>query len=185
MTGGSPPQPSRDGEPTVRDSVDADVPAIQAIYAPYVDRGFASFEEAAPDRDEMARRRAAIHAGGYPYLVAEIDGAVVGYAYAAPFRPRSAYRYTVENTVYVAADATGRGAGRALLGALIDRCAALGYRQMVAVVGDTANAPSVRLHEALGFRMTSTLKSVGFKFGRWVDTIVLQRPLGEGDGTMP
>ncbi len=166
MTGRSPPQPLRDGEPTVRDYVDADVPAIQAIYAPYVDRGFASFEEAAPDRDEIARRRAAIVAGGYPYLVAEIDGAVVGYAYAAPFRPRSAYRYTVENTVYVAADATGRGAGRALLGALIDRCAALGYRQMVAVVGDTANAPSVRLHEALGFRMTSTLKSVGFKLGR-------------------
>ena len=185
MTGGSPPRPSPDGEPTVRDSVDADVPAIQAIYAPYVDRGLASFEETAPDRDEMARRRAAILAGGYPYLVAEIDGAVVGYAHAAPFRPRPAYRYTVENTVYVGADATGRGAGRALLGALIDRCAALGYRQMVAVVGDTANAPSIRLHEALGFRMTSTLKSVGFKFGRWVDTIVLQRPLGEGDRTTP
>jgi phosphinothricin acetyltransferase len=181
----SPPQPSRDGAPGVRDSVEGDVPTIQAIYAPYVERGFASFEETAPDRDEMARRRAAIVAGGYPYLVAEIDGAVVGYAYAAPFRPRSAYRYAVENTVYVAADAIGRGAGRALLGALIDRCAALGYRQMVAVVGDTANASSIRLHEALGFRTASTLKSVGFKFGRWVDAIVLQRPLGEGDRTPP
>ena len=182
---GSSPRPPQDGGPAVRDSVEADLPAIQAIYAHHVRHGFASFEETTPDLDEMARRRAALLAGGYPYVVAEIDGAVVGYAYVGPYRPRSAYSYTVENTVYVAPDATGLGVGRALLDALIVRCTALGYRQMVAVVGDSANAPSIRLHEALGFRRAATLHSVGYKLGRWVDSVILQRPLGEGGSAPP
>ena len=183
--GASPPRPPQDGGPAVRDSVEADLPAIQAIYAHHVRRGFATFEETTPDLDEMARRHAALLARGYPYIVAEIDGAVVGYAYAGPYRPRPAYRHTVEDTVYAAPESTGRGVGRALLDTLIARCTALGYRQMVAVVGDSANAPSIRLHEALGFRRAATLHSVGFKFGRWADTVVLQRSLGEGDRTTP
>ena len=169
--------------PVVRDSAEADLPAIQGIYAHHVLSGSASFEESPPDVGEMARRRAALLARQLPYIVAEIDGAVVGFAHASPYRARSAYRYTVENTVYVAAEVAGRGAGRALLGALIARCAELGYRQMIAVVGDSAS--SIGLHEALGFRRVGLLRSVGFKFGHWVDGIIVQRPLGEGDRNPP
>ncbi|MEE8274204.1 MAG: N-acetyltransferase family protein [Alphaproteobacteria bacterium] len=169
----------------LRESRDADLVAIAAIYAHHVRHGLASFEEEPPDADELGRRRAALLERGYPYIVAEAGGAVVGYAYAGPYRPRPAYRHTVEDTVYVAPDAAGRGVGRALLEALIARCTALGYRQMVAVIGDSANAPSIGLHEALGYRRAGTLASVGFKFGRWIDTIILQRALGEGDESLP
>ncbi len=173
------------GAPAVRDATAADVSAIQAIYAHHVLHGLSSFEETPPDIDEIARRRDAVVSRNAPYLVAELGGAVVGYAYATPVRPRPAYRFTVENTVYVAPDAIGRGVGRALLGALIERCAALGYRQMIAVIGDSANAASIGLHEAMGFRRAAHLASVGFKFGRWVDSVMLQRPLGDGDATRP
>ncbi len=169
----------------LRDSRRGDLPAIAAIYAHYVRHGLASFEEQPPDAEELGRRRAALLGRGYPYIVAEAGGAVVGYAYAGPYRARPAYRHTVENSVYVAAAATGSGVGRALLHELIARCTALGYRQMIAIIGDSANAPSIRLHEALGFRRAGTLRSVGFKFGRWVDSVVLQRALGEGDETVP
>ena len=178
-------RPSTTKPAVLRESRDADLVAIAAIYAHHVRHGLASFEEEPPDADELGRRRAALLERGYPYIVAEAGGAVVGYAYAGPYRPRPAYRHTVEDTVYVAPDAAGRGVGRALLEALIARCTALGYRQMVAVIGDSANAPSIGLHEALGYRRAGTLASVGFKFGRWIDTIILQRALGEGDESLP
>ena len=171
--------------PTVRDSVDGDVPAIQAIYAHHVLHGLASFEEVPPDAAEIARRRGDVLARGLPYLVAELDGAVVGYAYASPFRTRVAYRYSLENSVYVAAGLVGRGVGRALLTVLIPRCEAAGYRQMVAVIGDSANDASIRLHAAFGFERVGLLPAVGFKFGRWVDSVLMQRPLGPGEGTPP
>ena len=169
----------------IRDSVDGDIAAIQAIYAHHVVHGLASFEETPPTVDEMADRRAAFLAGGHPYLVAEVAGRVVGYAHAGPYRTRPAYRNSVENTVYVAPDAARSGHGRALLAAIIERCTRLGYRQMIGVVGDTANLASIRLHEALGFRRVGTLHGVGFKFGRWVDSVILERPLGEGQDTLP
>lgn len=178
-------RPSTAKPAVLRESRDADLVTIAAIYAHHVRHGLASFEEEPPDADELGRRRAALVERGYPYIVAEAGGAVVGYAYAGPYRPRPAYRHTVEDTVYVAPDTAGRGVGRALLEALIARCTALGYRQMVAVIGDSANAPSIALHEALGYRRAGTLASVGFKFGRWVDTIILQRALGEGDESLP
>lgn len=170
----------------VRDSVEADVPAIQAIYAHHVLHGTASFELAAPDLATMAERRAGLLAQGYPYLVAEdAAGAVAGYAYAGPFRPRIAYRHTVENSIYVDPQRLGQGIGRALLAALVARCEALGFRQMVAVIGDSANAGSIGLHAAQGFAHCGVLKATGFKFGRWVDTVFMQRALGAGDGTLP
>ncbi len=175
----------RPAPPVIRESIDADVPAIQAIYAHHVLNGLASFEETPPDSGEIARRRAALVDEGFPHLVAVADGKVAGFAYASGFRPRPAYRYTVEDSVYVAPEVTGRGTGRALLAALIERCARLGYRQMVAVIGDSANHASIGLHEALGFRRAGDFGSVGFKFGRWVDVVVLQRALGEGDETLP
>ncbi|MFQ5784928.1 MAG: GNAT family N-acetyltransferase [Alphaproteobacteria bacterium] len=171
--------------PRVRDSRDADLSAVQAIYAHHVRHGLASFEETPPDVAEMARRRDALRERGLPHIVAEIDGAVVGYAYAGPYRTRPAYRYTVEDSVYVAPGTAGRGIGRALLDTLITRCTALGYRQMVAVIGDSANDASIGLHEALGFRRAGCLRSVGFKFDRWVDSVLLQRPLGDGDADRP
>ena len=162
----------------VRLSTEADLPAIQAIYAHHVLTGLASFEELPPDLAEMARRRAELSARGLPHLVAEADGRVLGYAYAGPYRARIAYRFTVEDSVYVAPDATGRGLGRLLLARLIADCEALGARQMVAVIGDSGNAASIGLHRALGFEHTGTLRDVGSKFGRWVDTVLMQRPLG-------
>ncbi|MEQ9332356.1 N-acetyltransferase family protein [Thalassobaculum sp.] len=171
--------------PTVRDSRDGDVAAIHGIYAFHVLHGLASFEEQPPAVDEMARRRAAVIAAGYPHLVAELDGAVVGYSYASAYRPRPAYRFTIENSVYVQDGLRGRGVGRALLGALIDRCEAGPWRQMIAVIGDTGNEPSIGLHAAFGFRRVGTLQAVGFKFGRWVDSVLMQRALGSGEGTDP
>jgi phosphinothricin acetyltransferase len=169
----------------LRPSEDADLEPIQEIYAHHVLTGLGSFEEAPPDRAEMARRRAATLALKLPYLVAEIDGRVVGYAYAAPYRTRSAYRHTVEDSIYVAADAVKRGVGRALLAELIARCTALGYRQMVAVIGDSGNAGSISLHASQGFVRTGLLPSVGCKFGRWVDSVLMQRQLGSGDREQP
>ncbi|MBX6374647.1 MAG: N-acetyltransferase [Acetobacteraceae bacterium] len=170
----------------IRPSAEGDIGAIAAIYGHHVLHGTGSFETEPPGEEEMRRRRADILARGLPYLVAEgEDGTILGYAYASAYRPRAAYRNTVENSVYVRHDIVGRGVGRLLLAELIAQCEALGARQMVAVVGDSANLASVRLHEALGFRLVGTLRSVGRKHGRWLDTVLLQRPLGEGDQTDP
>ena len=170
----------------VRPATDDDMDAIAAIYAHHVLHGNASFETDPPPPAEMRRRRGDLLARGLPYLVAEAeDGIVMGYAYATSYRPRAAYRNTVENSVYVRHDAVGRGVGRALLQGLIAECEGRGLRQMVAIVGDSANVASIRLHEALGFRLVGTLRSVGRKHGRWLDTVLLQRPLGDADDTPP
>jgi len=169
----------------VRPSRDADVAAIATIYAHHVLHGVASFEEVPPDANEIARRRAEIRAEGLPYLVAERDGRVVGYCYAGHYRTRSAYRYSLEDSIYIDAAEIGRGIGRALLSELIDRSAALGYRQMVAVVGGSDTWPSIRLHERLGFARIGTLPAIGFKFGGWIDSIYLQRALGPGATSLP
>ena len=169
----------------VRNSTDADVPVVQRIYAYHVLHGLASFEEKQPSVAELKRRRDYVIEQGLPYLVADIDGALVGYSYAAPYRARSAYRYTVEDSVYVDKAAMGKGVGRALLSALIARCEAGRWRQMVAVIGDSGNVASIRLHESLGFRLVGTLGAVGFKMGRWVDSVLMQRELGAGDRTLP
>ncbi|MBL6080772.1 N-acetyltransferase [Belnapia sp. T18] len=170
----------------VRPSAEDDVDAIAATYGHHVLHGTGSFETEPPNEDDMRRRRADVLARGLPYLVAEGgDGAILGYAYASAYRPRAAYRNTAENSVYVRHDVNGRGIGRLLLQELLTQCEALGVRQMVAVVGDSANLASVRLHEAFGFRLVGTLRSVGRKHGRWLDTVLLQRALGEGDGTDP
>lgn len=169
----------------VRDATAEDLPAIQRIYAHHVLHGYASFEEVPPEAEEMARRFADVRSRGLPYLAAELGGTVRGYAYAGPFRPRSAYRHTVEDSVYVDHALTGRGLGRALLRALIARCSALGYRQMIAVIGRHGESRSVRAHAALGFLQSGELKSVGFKHGRWVDIVIMQRALGPGDTRLP
>ena len=178
------------GSVRVRPAEPKDLERIQAIYAHHVQHGLASFEETPPDLEEVTRRYEKLRARGLPYLVAEPSAegtpeGVWGYAYAGPYRSRPAYRYSVENSVYVAPGLEGRGIGRALLEELIRRCAELGYRQMIAIIGDSAHVPSIKLHEALGFSHVGNIVSVGFKFGRWVDCVMLQRPLGEGDGTLP
>ncbi len=161
------------------------VPALQAIYAHWVTTGLASFEEAPPDIAEMDRRRSEVQARGLPYLAAVAESAVQGFAYLGPYRTRPAYRYTVEDSVYVAPGAHGRGVGRALLGRLIALAEAGNLRQMVAIIGDSANHASIGLHTTLGFERTGVLRSVGFKHGRWVDSVVMQRALGAGDGSLP
>jgi L-amino acid N-acyltransferase YncA len=166
----------------IRPCAASDIPAIAAIYRHAVETGTASFEIEPPDDAEMERRREVLLAGNYPYLVAEHDGVLVGYAYAGLYRARPAYRSTVENSVYVREGEHGRGIGRALLSALIDDASAHGFRQMIAVIGDSANRPSLRLHAALGFEPVGTLRSVGWKHGRWLDTVLMQRALGPGDG---
>lgn len=162
-----------------------DLPAIHAIYAHHVLSGLASFEEEPPSPAELRRRYDEVLARKLPYLAAELDGAVAGYGYCAPYRARSAYRYALEDSVYVRHDAHGRGVGRALLAELIRACEALGYRQMVAIIGDSAHAASIGLHESQGFLRVGSLRAVGFKFGRWVDSVIMQRPLGAGDSTKP
>jgi len=159
----------------VRDSREDDMAQVLAIYAHHVLHGTASFEEQPPPLDEMLRRRAAVLACGLPYLVAERDGGLVGYSYATPYRARSAYRFSIENSVYVAPGLVRAGIGRALLVELIARCEAGEWRQMIAVIGDSGNAASIALHERLGFRMVGTLRNVGLKFGRWLDTVLMQR----------
>jgi len=174
-----------DAAPIIRPSRDEDVVAIAAIYAHHVLRGLASFETEPPNEAEMARRRADVLGKGLPYLVAARDGAVLGYAYAGTYRPRAAYRDTVENSIYLCPDLTGQGIGRRLLPALIAACEARDLRQMIAVVGDSANLPSIRLHQACGFRLVGVLEAVGYKHGRWVDSVLLQRRLGRGDTAPP
>jgi phosphinothricin acetyltransferase len=165
----------------------ADLEAIQRIYAHHVLHGLASFEEAPPDAAELTRRWRAIADAGLPYLAAvdRVDGTLVGYGYAGPYRPRSAYRFTVEDSVYMAPSAAGRGIGRVLLQQLIDRSTSLGKRQMVAVIGDSGNEPSIKLHRACGFDLVGAFGSIGFKHGRWLDTVLMQRSLGLGNRTLP
>jgi L-amino acid N-acyltransferase YncA len=162
-----------------------DLPAIQAIYAHHVLHGLASFEEEPPSVQELERRYHDVIARGLPYIVAETGGVVGGYGYCSPYRARSAYRYALEDSIYLRHDMTGRGIGKRLLEELIRRCEGLGYRQVIAVIGDSANAASIGVHAACGFVRVGTLRSVGFKFGRWVDSVFMQRPLGSGDGTKP
>ena len=170
---------------TLRDSAPGDEAGIAAIYAHHVGTGFGSFEETPPSVAEMRDRRDAVLARGLPFLVAVAAGRVSGYAYATLYRTRSAYRFTLEDSIYVAPDRARRGIGRALLAALIERCGALDYRQMVAVIGDSGNAASIRLHEALGFTQIGVHRAVGFKHGRWVDAVLMQRALGVGAATLP
>jgi len=170
---------------TLRASETRDLPAICAIYGHHVLHGLASFEVEAPDVEEMARRREHVLALGLPYLVAESGGRVVGYAYAALYRTRPAYRYTLEDSIYIDRDHAGKGIGRILLQALIAGCEGAGYRQMIAVIGDSANFASIQLHAVCGFKHVGLLPATGFKFGRWVDSVLMQRPLGEGAGSPP
>lgn len=169
----------------VRDASDRDMLDVQRIYAHHVRTGLATFEEIVPRVAEMAERRAAVLASGLPWLAAEADGKVVGYAYAGFYHKREAYRYTIEDSIYVADGQRGRGVGRALLTALIARCEAGPWRQMIALIGDSENFGSIALHRRSGFQPIGVLPSVGFKLGRWVDVVLMQRALGPGDRTRP
>jgi L-amino acid N-acyltransferase YncA len=170
----------------IRPAKTSDIPAIAHIYAHAVEHGTASFELAPPDEVEIARCMSDLTGKGYPYFAAEIDGALAGYAYAGPYRARPAYRLTVEDSVYVAPAMHRRGVGRVLLAALIEAAAARGFRQMIAVIGDsTRQAASIGLHEAWGFRHVGILQDVGFKHGRWLDSVLMQRALGPGAKTNP
>jgi L-amino acid N-acyltransferase YncA len=169
----------------LRDSAPDDDESIAAIYAHHVRVGLGTFEETPPPAEEMRRRREAVLALDLPFMVAATEGRVVGYAYAALYRTRSAYRFTVEDSIYVARDFARCGVGRALLMRLVERCSALGYRQMVAVIGDSANAASIRLHETAGFVRIGVQPAVGFKHGRWIDCVLMQRVLGAGAATLP
>ncbi|MFG6439722.1 GNAT family N-acetyltransferase [Roseateles sp. LKC17W] len=177
------PQVSFTSPLTLRPSTDVDLPAIQAIYAQAVLEGTGTFETEVPAVEEMGRRRAEVLSRQLPWLVAERDGEILGYAYANYFRPRLAYRFCVEDSIYLAPGAQGQGVGRLLLAELIARCEAAGARQMLAVIGDAANAGSIGVHTALGFQHTGVLKSAGWKFGRWLDVVLMQRALGVGDAT--
>jgi L-amino acid N-acyltransferase YncA len=169
----------------IRPAVAADLPAITDIYGHAVRHGTATFELIPPDLAEMARRFGVLVDGGFPYLVAALEGRVVGYAYAGAYRPRPAYRFTVENSVYLQPAIHRRGIGMQLLQRLIADSEARGYRQMIAVIGDSANAGSIGVHSRAGFRLIGTHPGVGFKFGRWLDTVMMQRPLGHGGNTLP
>jgi phosphinothricin acetyltransferase len=168
----------------IRPVTDADVAAVAAIYGHHVLHGFGTFEETPPTIEEMARRMATITSHDLPYLVAD-DGGIVGFAYAGPFRPRAAYRFTVEDSVYVAPDAAGKGVGKALMTRLIEMCEAKGLRQVIAVIGDSGNAGSIGLHRALGFEMRGVAAGAGYKHGRWVDIVWMQRALNGGVSTAP
>ncbi len=169
----------------LRPATAADVAAITGIYRGAVLHGTASFEIEPPDEAEMASRFRSITAGGYPYLVAELDGAVVGYAYASAYRARPGYRFTVEDSIYLAPDAQGKGIGSGLLTELIKASTANGYRLMVAVIGDSRNFASIALHRRSGFRFCGTMHSIGYKFGHWLDSVIMELPLGEGDTSPP
>ena len=182
VAGEAPRSPAR---VKLRSACSADIGAVTAIYAHYVLHGLASFEIDPPAEDEMARRHASVTTAGFPYLVAEADGLIAGYAYAAPYRTRAAYRYTVEDSVYIHHAYAGRGIGSALLPALIAACEAAGWRQMVAVIGDSANHASIRLHEKFGFARAGLLTAAGWKFERGVDSVLMQRALGAGDSVSP
>ncbi|MFA6266280.1 MAG: N-acetyltransferase family protein [Pseudolabrys sp.] len=167
--------------PIIRPTTPADIPAITRIYEHAVRTGTATFELEPPTEAEMLRRYEKLRAGPFPYIVAEIDGAVAGYAYAGPFRERPAYRFTVEDSIYIAPDMQKRGIGKALLAQLIAEAETAGFRQMMAVIGDSAQDGSIALHRACGFTPAGVFKSVGYKFGRWLDTVQMQLPLGKGD----
>jgi phosphinothricin acetyltransferase len=169
----------------IRDAKGTDAQAIRDIYAPYVLHGVSTFEEVPPTPEEMLERIGLVVQSGFPYLVAELDGQIVGYAHASIYRPRPSYRYTAEDSIYVAGDHHKKGIGSSLLSALIPRCEAIGCRQLIAVVGDSGNVGSIKLHARFGFREVGTLRSVGFKLGRWVDTVLMQRPLGDDARTHP
>ena len=169
----------------IRPASAADFAAIQSIYAHHVLHGLASFEETPPSVQEIRGRLDEVTARGLPYLAAEESGEVLGYGYCTLYRSRSAYRHTLEDSVYVREGKHRKGIGKAILAVLIARCEELGYRQLIAVIGDSAQAPSIGLHASMGFLRAGTLRSVGFKFGRWVDTVIMQRPLGRGDGIQP
>jgi phosphinothricin acetyltransferase len=169
----------------IRPTLTSDIAAITRIYAHAVRHGTATFELEPPDEAEMLRRFDKLRAGPFPYIVAEIDGAVAGYAYAGAFRDRPAYRFTVEDSIYIAPEMHRRGIGRALLMRLIEEAEAAGFRQMMAVIGDSAQTASIAVHRSCGFKDAGVFKAVGFKFGRWLDTVQMQRTLGEGSGTNP
>jgi phosphinothricin acetyltransferase len=169
----------------LRHAGEADLPRITAIYAHHVRTGLASFETQPPDEAEMRTRFEAVRAKGFPFLACECEGRVAGYAYASLYRTRPAYRFTLEDSVYVDPDFAGRGIGRTLLGRLIEECEAIGCRNLVAVIGDSGNTASIALHSALGFRHVGTLRAIGFKHGRWVDSVLMQRAVGAGDSSLP
>ena len=169
----------------IRPTTEADLPFVTGIYEHAVRYGTATFELIPPDLAEMTRRFKALTDGGFPYFVALLDGRVVGYAYAGPYRPRPAYRFTVENSVYLDPASHRHGIGLKLMQRLIDACEARGYRQMIAVIGDSANAGSIGLHTRCGFDMIGTHPNVGLKFGRWLDTVMMQLALGDGGNTLP
>lgn len=169
----------------IRAAAPADMTAVQAIYERHVLEGLATFEEVPPDVPEMERRLGDVTGRGLPWLVAETGGRIAGYAYAGPFRARSAYRFTVEDSIYLAPDAAGRGIGKALLARLLAESEAAGARQMLAVIGDSANAGSVGVHRSCGFEHVGVFRAVGLKFGRWVDVVMMQRALGDGGATLP
>jgi L-amino acid N-acyltransferase YncA len=170
---------------TIRPAETGDVPSIAAIYGESVLNGTASFELAPPSAQEMARRFAALRQAGYPYFAAVSGSTPVGYAYGGPYRPRPGYNNTIEDSVYVAPEAQGHGIGRALLAALIERCTSDGFRQMIAVIGDTGNTASINLHRSFGFISIGTLAAVGWKHGRWIDSVLMQRRLGPGEAEPP
>jgi L-amino acid N-acyltransferase YncA len=171
--------------PEIRPATEADLPFITEIYEHAVRYGTATFELTPPDLAEMTRRFRALMDGGFPYFVAAVDGEVIGYAYAGPYRPRPAYRFTVENSIYLKPAIHRRGIGLLLMQRLLSECEARGHRQMIAVIGDSANAGSVGLHRRCGFEMIGTHPNVGLKFGRWLDTVMMQLALGEGASTVP
>jgi phosphinothricin acetyltransferase len=169
----------------IRDSRDGDLPSIMAIYAHAVSKAAGTFEIDPPDQAEMAKRREKILAQGLPYLVAEREGKIVGYSYAGFYHQRIGYRFTLEDTVYVDEACRGRGIGRELLKSLIARCDPLGYRLMVAIIGDSKNTASIAIHEKCGFALVGTLHNCGWKFDRWLDIVLMERPLGAGAATPP
>ncbi|WP_109484108.1 GNAT family N-acetyltransferase [Paraburkholderia sp. C35] len=171
--------------PVIRDATDTDFREIQAIYAHHVLTGVASFEETPPSVEDLQQRRAAVLSHGLPYIVATVDGKVAGYAYATLYRPRVAYRHTIEDSIYIDEACRGRGVGRALLAALIARCEQGPWRQMIAVIADGGRGGSLSLHRDAGFELVGTLKAVGFKQGRWLDSTLMQRALGAGSDTLP
>jgi L-amino acid N-acyltransferase YncA len=171
--------------PLIRNTVQPDLLEVQKIYAQYALNTFATFEITPPDQDELTRRWQNIINDGFPYLIAEMDHKVVGYAYASKYRLRSAYEYTIEDSVYVSPNFIGQGVGESLLNNLIQKCTSLGYRQMIAVIGDSDNNSSISLHKKCGFNKIGIMPSTGYKLEQWVDSVMMQRELGEGDKTTP
>ena len=171
--------------PTIRASTDQDIPAITAIYAHHVLNGTGTFETTPPTEADMAARRADVLSKHLPYLVAEGDGRILGFAYCNWFKPRPAYRYSAEDSIYMADGERGRGAGRQLLAALAEQAEAAGVRKLIAVIGDSANAGSIGVHRAQGFEQVGVLKNCGWKFGKWLDVVLMEKPLGLADSTSP